>query len=424
MTQVENNLTHGDQVGSMTGMEALDYTGKALDFTGDAEANFVDINLSSDVRSVAFAGGAGNDTLLSVARNVSIDGGDGNDFISLNWRDEVDEGIVFNPSNSIDGGAGRDVVELGNFYSSTADLSETLYKDLVFDDLTDTITLTKNGVDFVFSNVEGFKVNADFISEKMIELGTSNASDNVDKSASVDDEELEAGGGDDTVTSGSGDDTVDSGSGDDTVIAGAGDDLIINALGNDTINGGEGADTGVALSGNNSFEEADELTAEDDYTIDDTYIGGFGSDSFFAGGGNDIIIGEKSSSKFGSGDEITGGTGDDLLQGGLGSDVFVFRSGDGRDTIAEIDVSSMQTADLIYDVLMNGPDFQVGVDKIKLSGFDFINAEQLFAQLDDPTSGVSMETNDLGDTVLTMGDDSITLVGIDHTSLTQDDFIF
>ena len=295
---------------------------------------------------------------------------------------------------------------------------------MVFDALNDTITLTKNGVEFVFSNVEGFKVNAEFISEKMIELGTSNASDNVDKSASVDDEELEAGGGDDTVTSGSGDDTVDSGAGDDTVIAGAGDDLIINALGNDTINGGEGADTGVALSGNNSFEEADELTAEDDYTIDDTYIGGFGSDSFFAGGGNDIIIGEKSSSKFGSGDEITGGTGDDLLQGGLGSDVFVFRSGDGRDTIAEIDVASMRTADLIFDVLMNGPDFQVGVDKIKLSGFEFTNAEQLFAQLDDPTSLVSMETNDLGDTVLTLGDDSITLVGIDHTSLTQDDFIF
>ena len=419
---VEGSLEHGNQIGSISGIEGLEYTGPALNFTGGDEANFVDINLSWDIRSVTFVGGAGKDTLLSVARNVTIDAGDDNDFISLNWID--DRAGNFEAINTIDGGDGRDVVELGNFYSSFADLSETLYQDLIFDALNDTITLTKNGVDFVFSNVEGFKVNAEFISEKMIELGTSNASDNVDKSASVDDEELEAGGGDDTVTSGSGDDTVDSGSGDDTVIAGAGDDLIINALGNDTINGGEGADTGVALSGNNSFEEADELTAEDDYTIDDTYIGGFGSDSFFAGGGNDIIIGEKSSSKFGSGDEITGGTGDDLLQGGLGSDVFVFRSGDGRDTIAEIDVASMRTADLIFDVLMNGPDFQVGVDKIKLSGFEFTNAEQLFAQLDDPTSLVSMETNDLGDTVLTLGDDSITLVGIDHTSLTQDDFIF
>ena len=258
----------------------------------------------------------------------------------------------------------------------------------------------------------------------MLESGATNSADTVDKANSIENEELEAGGGDDTVTSGSGDDTVDSGSGDDTVNAGAGDDLIINALGDDTINGGEGADTGVALSGNNTFEEADELTAEDDYEIDDTYIGGFGADSFFAGGGNDIIVGEKSGSKFGSGDNITGGTGDDILQGGLGADVFEFRSGDGNDTIAEVDLSSLQTANLIFEVGLNGPDFQVGVDKIKLSGFDFADSEQFFAELEDPDSGISLETNDLGDTVLTLGDDSITLVGIDHTSLTQDDFIF
>ena len=103
------------------------------------------------------------------------------------------------------------------------------------------------------------------------------------------------------------------------------------------------------------------------------------------------------------------------MQGGLGADVFEFRSGDGNDTIAEVDLSSLQTANLIFEVGLNGPDFQVGVDKIKLSGFDFADFEELSAQL---------ETNELGDTVLTLGEDSITLVGIDHTSLTQDDFIF
>ena len=107
---VEGSLEHGNQIGSISGIEGLEYTGPALNFTGGDEANFVDINLSWDIRSVTFVGGAGKDTLLSVARNVTIDAGDDNDFISLNWID--DRAGNFEAINTIDGGDGRDVVEL------------------------------------------------------------------------------------------------------------------------------------------------------------------------------------------------------------------------------------------------------------------------------------------------------------------------
>lgn len=75
----------------------------------------------------------------------------------------------------------------------------------------------------------------------------------------------------------------------------------------------------------------------------DDMKGGKGNDRMFGQGGKDDIDG-------GAGrDKINGGKGDDVLTGGAKKDTFLFRRGDGDDTIT---------------------DFKVGVDLIKIAGVD------------------------------------------------------
>ena len=61
--------------------------------------------------------------------------------------------------------------------------------------------------------------------------------------------------------------------------------------------------------------------------------GGRRNDLLLGGAGNDTLTGE------GGNDTLRGGTGDDQLFSGDGADTFVFASGDGHDTIADINFS-------------------------------------------------------------------------------------
>lgn len=84
---------------------------------------------------------------------------------------------------------------------------------------------------------------------------------------------------------------------------------------------------------------------------DDIY-GGRGNDQLFGGRGNDDLDGDSGNDSLFGGvgnDEIDGGVGDDVLTGGDGADRFEFERGEGRDTIT---------------------DFQNGIDKLKIEGFD------------------------------------------------------
>lgn len=92
---------------------------------------------------------------------------------------------------------------------------------------------------------------------------------------------------------------------------------------NDVINAQAGNDVIYGLSG------------------DDILRGGAGNDRLFGGLGNDSLFGDDGD------DWLDGGLGDDLLYGGAGRDTFVIGRRSGTDTIA---------------------DFEVGVDRIALSG--------------------------------------------------------
>ena len=104
------------------------------------------------------------------------------------------------------------------------------------------------------------------------------------------------------------------------VSGGDGDDRIRGSLGNDTINGDSGDDVIFGYDG------------------DDRLNGGMGNDSVHGGNGNDTLWGESGDDRLsgGDGDDVLfGGQGTDYLVGGKGADTYVFRLGEGKDTIVD-----------------------------------------------------------------------------------------
>ena len=106
---------------------------------------------------------------------------------------------------------------------------------------------------------------------------------------------------------------IDSGWFSDKIYADGGDDRVYARGGNDKVYGGEGND----------------------------YIdGGWGDDEVYGDIGDDTLVG-------GYGDDIiVGGEGNDYLVGGEGRDTYIFKAGDGQDTIDNWDWSGEDTIKL------------------------------------------------------------------------------
>ena len=67
----------------------------------------------------------------------------------------------------------------------------------------------------------------------------------------------------------------------------------------------------------------------------DLLQGGGNDDNLYGGGGSDELYGEAGA------DTLEGGEGTDILEGGAGADTYVFRSGDGADTISGEDAETI-----------------------------------------------------------------------------------
>lgn len=247
---------------------------------------------------------------------------------------------------------------------------------------------------------------------------------------------LDGGSGNDTIFAGAGDDFVNSSTGNDLIYGGDGQDNIRWGVGstfdhdpgNDTIFGGAGDDLinvwdtvgnawggkvqGVSVTvhgiiSDNSMNLTARVVTADGFSVlraqgfelgwthegDDTVSGAnakLNGDQGFHWGtrwGDDILIGSGANDTLEGGegaDTITGGQGDDLISGNgdyfradapadAESDVFVFRAGDGHDTIlayAANDVLDLGGRDYIASETAGGTLLDLGGgDTIFLSNF-------------------------------------------------------
>ena len=142
-----------------------------------------------------------------------------------------------------------------------------------------------------------------------------------------------------------------------------GNDQLFGGIGNDFLDGGDGADNLQGGVGN------------------DVMIGGAGADTLSGGSGDDILNGQE---------------GNDILDGGAGSDIFAFGANFGQDRIT-------------------------GFDSNPNGGQDFLDLVLLGINAGNFASSVSITGNN-GNTIVTIGTDTITLVGVNSTTVNIGDF--
>ncbi|WP_352259862.1 calcium-binding protein, partial [Psychrobacter sp. TB55-MNA-CIBAN-0194] len=103
----------------------------------------------------------------------------------------------------------------------------------------------------------------------------------------------------------------------------------------DTIEGTSGNDEIVTWAGN------------------DTLDGGAGNDILEGGAGNDTLEGGKGN------DRLDGGTGNDRLDGGAGNDTYLFKRGDGTDTIYSYENNANKVDSIEFDTSVTAEDINI-----------------------------------------------------------------
>lgn len=344
-------------------------------FIGAGGADIFD--MGSLTTAVTINGGAGNDSIVGGLGADSLSGGDGADTIdggSSAFRIENDAYVASRSGdNTIDGGAGDDVLIYGGLGAQTF-IGGAGMDTLSFARLTDQFVqigalpratlVTYNSV----LTVTG--TGPDSFSAQL--AGTTFSSKYIPPSTTVQtlDTIVQAGSGIERFIGGSGTDrvllssfntsvTIDGGAGNDSLVGGFGADSLMGGAGadeldggpggQDTLNGGDGFDVasfgsataGVSVSLQTLTASANGFTRTlisiegvGGSTFNDTLAGGFGGDSLSGGDGADRISGYHGN------DGLLGGAGADTLDGGGGNDAIVAGDGDdvilssvGRDTV-------------------------------------------------------------------------------------------
>jgi len=415
-----------------------------LSYTATAAAVAVSVNLATGVASgfnsivgiENVTGGAGADSIVGSGGANVLAGFNGADTIDGGGGDDVIAATAGDGNDNYNGGAGIDFYSLANTNANaTVNLA------------TGTATSTQTGTDALVS-IEGV-------------LGGS-GQDNLTGSNNAD--ILDGGAASDVINGGAGNDTLSGGAGNgDVVNGGAGNDLIIYNFGDGTDNSYDGgadtdtlritgtanADTLTAVwngtrlasftgattlvnieavtadlaDGNDTLSYAGTAAANgvtvnlgtgtasgftqltsienvtggngaDNITGDgnaNTLNGGAGADTLNGGGGIDTINGGAGA------DTINGGAGNDTMDGGGGDDVFVFTTAFGNDRITGFDENPTG-----------------GQDLLDISGLG-ITAANFAAQVTIVNQG--------GNAVITIGGQTITLVGDTAANITSADFI-
>jgi serralysin len=393
-------------------------------------------------------GGAGADTLIGGAGADSLDGGAGIDLATfefsavgvraalfdtaLNTGEAIGDvytsieglrGSSFadtlygnNGANRLEGGSGNDwllgLLGIDTLLGGAGDdlFSVDVFETQVVENANEGLDTIATSVNFIMpANVEVLRLFAPL--SGLID-GYGNAANNgivgTDGGNWLEtrdgDDWMDGRGGNDQLNGGNGNDYLLGGDGQDTLRGGAGDDIYLIE---DTFEllieqPNEGVDlvysrVDITLSENleilrmlGASTQNATLNASDNIAIGTDFAnrveGRAGNDYIDLGAGNDTLLG-------GDGNDIlVGGAGADRFNGGAGSDQFVFAAGAGADVIE---------------------DFTDGADRVVFSGAPGVT----FASLTITQQGA--------DTLIAWGGgQSITLININPTTITGDDFIF
>ncbi|MCZ6167988.1 calcium-binding protein, partial [Campylobacter ureolyticus] len=288
----------------------------------------------------------GNDTLIGGTGNDTLQGGDGDDKYIFNLGDGKDEIYESSGNDTIEFGKGISKDSLivirdgeNNLKIYVKDNPNIPNKDINLDEINDVITL-KDVFSLDSSNsdqiIESVKFNDGSTMsfnelKKMSMLGLDNNQTNIKGyddmeniiKASQKDTTIQGGDLKDTIYGGQNNDIINANDGNDTVYGNGGDDIIYGGSGDDILYGNEGNDTISDFEGNNKIFGGD---GDDIITSIGTIYGDSGNDTIktFTNNYNDDKV-----------NTIYGGTGNDTLNGGVGSDIYMFNSNDGADIITD-----------------------------------------------------------------------------------------
>ena len=303
------------------------------DAQGDTYANIQQINGSNAGDTLTGAAGAGsvlrglggNDTLNALGA-TQLNGDDGNDTLNGGGSDDV-----------LIGGAGADVLnggggtDLASYVTSASGVSVSLVGGGANGDAAgDIYNSIENVAGSNFADTITGDGNANYL------LGLA---------------------GNDVIEGGAGDDLLEGGAGADTIRGGAGFDFAVY--------GGSAVGVSVSLVGGPEAGDAagdtfDSIEGVIGSAFADTIVGDANANTVQGGAGDDVI-------RTGDGaDLIAGNAGNDIIYGGLGTDIMLGEAGADTfvfDTVAE----SQATLQVVSDII---DDFQTGVDKIDISGFN------------------------------------------------------
>lgn len=360
-------------------------------------------------------GGDGWDVLVSIEGTDTLFGGNGRDtfkfhmqfensrihdefFSQINavrgFEDRVPDFATRRASSldgiSIDGGAGRDLLQLDGLLSVNADMtledieegSEPAYVDLAagevrFDHSFGSAELSVSSIEDVFGTYRGDNIHGSDASNFVMGLEGNDI--------------IYGRGNADILLGGPGRDLIRGGTQGDSIDGGAGKDRLWGGTGNDTVDGNEKADR---IFGGAGF---------------DTLSGNAGSDRLFGGDDSDQLAGGQGR------DTLDGGSGRDLIAGGLGADAIVMKPGSGYDIWLDPSMGST--------IAMNQG------DRLDVSAFGTNFADLVLREVDaDPTgvdpvsggpalySGTWVLLPEIGTGIL--------LVGYDASFVAPSDFIF
>ena len=356
----------GGDLGSYTVYVTEDQIG-----TGDTDDMFVGSDGHNWIQ-----GGCGDDTII---------GGDSADFLDGEWGDDV-----------LTGGGGGDVF---TFWSDNWDDIRDNFADLWGNDTITDFDPAEDQIHFAGRIIRGLQdltisfdngntiLTADW-GDSVTLVGVSPdelSNDNFKFRLGVrlNGGNLEGWDGDDSLVGTEADDTIYGWAGNDTIRGGEGDNYLRGFEGDDLIVGGSGLDIIGGEEGNDTIRAG----AGDDFIVSNA-----GDDSVAGEAGDDLIethIGDDTLRGGSGNDTLRPGRGDDVISGGSGEDIFVIGRLWGTDTISDFSISDdfldfrgtgLDIADLTIEADGNNTVISNGDNSLTLVGVD---SEEFLAVVND-----------------------------------------